>query len=86
MSVLFDENDLHRWLDERTIRKAAGYLDRVYDLRMEGDLLRAHVAGTATQPYRVTINLKASLRSPHSRLHGRCSCPGATTASMWPRS
>ena len=75
MSALFDENDLYRWLDERTIHKAAGYLDRVYDLRMEGDLLRAHVEGTATQPYRVTINLKASLRSPHSRLHGRCSCP-----------
>jgi len=41
MSVLFNDIDLHRWLDERTIHKAAGYLDRVYDLRTEGDLLRA---------------------------------------------
>lgn len=75
MSVLFNDIDLHRWLDERTIRKAAGYLDSVYDLRTEGDLLRANVGGTAPQPYRVTINLKASLRSPDSRLNGRCSCP-----------
>ncbi|MBJ7515070.1 MAG: DEAD/DEAH box helicase [Stenotrophomonas sp.] len=75
MPVLFNENDLYRWLDERTIHKAVDYLDRVYDLSTEGDLLRAKVDGTATQPYRVTINLKASLRSPHSRLHGRCSCP-----------
>ncbi|WP_349985002.1 DEAD/DEAH box helicase [Stenotrophomonas sp. WHRI 8082] len=75
MPALFNEVDLYRWLDDRTITKAVAYLDRVHDLRTEGDMLRAEVEGTDTRPYRVAIDLRTSLRNPLSRLHGRCSCP-----------
>lgn len=75
MPAPFNEVDLYRWLDDRTITKAVAYLDRVHDLRTEGDMLRAEVEGTDTRPYRVAIDLRTSLRHPLSRLHGRCSCP-----------
>ena len=75
MPALFNEVDLYRWLDDRTITKAVAYLDRVHDLRTEGVMLRAEVEGTDTRPYRVAIDLRTSLRNPLSRLHGRCSCP-----------
>ena len=75
MPAPFNEVDLYRWLDDRTITKAVAYLDRVHDLRTEGDMLRAEVEGTETRPYRVAIDLRTSLRHPLSRLHGRCSCP-----------
>ena len=75
MPALFNEVDLYRWLDDRTITKAVAYLDRVHDLRTDGEMLRAEVEGTDVRPYRVAIDLRTSLRNPLSRLHGRCSCP-----------
>lgn len=75
MPLPFDESDLYRWLDDRTIIKGAAYLDRVHDLRTDGEMLRAEVKGTKVQPYRVAIDLRTSLRNPLSRLHGHCSCP-----------
>lgn len=75
MEVPYDETDVYRWLDTQTIAKAEGYAARVENIRLDGQVLRGEVKGTAARPYRVAVDLRASLRSPHSPLHGSCSCP-----------
>lgn len=75
MPATFNEDDLHRWFDEKTLSRSHAYLQRVRHLHMDGDLLRADIQGSSRQPYRVMIDVAASTRTGRSRLHGTCSCP-----------
>ncbi|KAF1014079.1 MAG: hypothetical protein GAK31_03103 [Stenotrophomonas maltophilia] len=75
MPAPFDQDDLFRWFDPKTLARAGGCLERVGNLRADGDVLHADVRGTARRPYHVAINLAASTGSARGRLHGSCSCP-----------
>ena len=75
MAVPFNEDDIHRWFDTKTLAKAGSYLPRVAALDVGAGLLQATVQGRQPRPYRVSVDLAASTRTPHSGLHALCSCP-----------
>ena len=75
MALTYTDEDLLRWIDERTLQKTAHYLSSVRDLQLQGDMLTAEVQGSARQPYHVEIDLAASTRTARSRLHSHCTCP-----------
>jgi len=75
MSLLYTDEDLARWFDEGTLGRSERCIGGVSQLERHGDVLIAEVQGTAARPYRVKIDLAASMRTPRSRLQGDCSCP-----------
>ena len=55
--------------------KSERCLSGVRNMHLTSGMLIAEVKGSARYPYRVEIDLEASLRHPRSRLQSECSCP-----------
>lgn len=75
MAQTYTEEDLLRWMDAWTLEKSERCLSGVRNMHLTSGMLIAEVKGSARYPYRVEIDLEASLRHPRSRLQSECSCP-----------
>ncbi|MGB8054234.1 MAG: SWIM zinc finger family protein, partial [Azonexus sp.] len=68
------EKHLHAWLGQRELDKARDYVDRVQDIEIEPDFIRAVVPGSARKPYLAIAKLVAGKQGTQI-LVSTCTCP-----------
>ena len=68
------EKHLHAWLGQRELDKARAYVDRVQDIEIEPDFIRAVVPGSARKPYLAIAKLVAGKHGTQI-LVSTCTCP-----------
>ncbi|GAB2877852.1 hypothetical protein GCM10027046_02210 [Uliginosibacterium flavum] len=70
---IFKREDIRKWIDERTVLRAAGYLSAVSQLHVSDHEVSALVQGTEKRPYTVRVAFHQETRS--LKVNMQCSCP-----------